>query len=278
MNIERITFPEPSLCRVEVREDAAAYEAAVHELYERRRRFYPVAGWPEGGAPLEAIEAQYGADTFRAAAIDHLLLHEFPALRAEVCFKEDLFPLTDTEPELLNLDGGGFAAACTFAVAPRVQLGPYTGQTMAGESPAAALNALVDRLAREAGATPPEYAIQAGYEQRLEELRQRLAQQNLPLERFLQQTQQTQAGLEASLREGAAQALAQKIVLVQIARSEGLFPSEAELDAEISRMVALSAQNAYARSNPAARQSISNRMALNRAVDFLMKNNALQTP
>lgn len=275
MKIEHVSFPQAGVCRVEVSEDAAAYLAAVQQLYERRRRFYPVAGWPQGDAPLAAIEETYGVDTFRADAIDHLLLQHFPALRAALCAERELFPLTDSEPELLRVDEAGFAAACTFAVAPAVQLGAYTGRRAAGETPAAALNALLADLARESGLEPPAYAVQSLCEERLETLRQRLQGSKTTLAQFLEQTQKTQAELEADLRAGAVETLTQKILLVQIARNEGLFPSQAELDAEIDRMVALSDKNRYARTNPAAQQSIAARLALNRAVAFLQEHNTL---
>lgn len=275
MKIERVSFPQPAVCRVEVREDAAAYEAAVQRLYERRRRFYPVPGWPAGDAPLDAIEARYGADTFRAEAIDQLLLQEFPALRAALCAERSLFPLTDSEPELLRLGGDGFAAACTFAVAPPVQLAAYTGRTAAGESQTAALDALLDALAQESGAAPPEYAVRVLCEERLETLRQRLQGSKTTLAQFLERTQKTQAELEADLRAAAAASLARKIVLVQVARSEGLFPTQAQLDAELDRMASISAQNRYARTNPAAQQSIAQRLALHNAREFLQAHNTL---
>lgn len=275
MKIERVSFPQPAVCRVEVREDAAAYQAAVQRLYERRRRFYPVPGWPAGDAPLDAIEARYGADTFRAEAIDQLLLQEFPALRAGLCAERSLFPLTDSEPALLRLGGDGFAAACTFAVAPPVQLGAYTGRAAAGESQAAALDALLDTLAREAGVVPPEYAVRILCEERLDALRGQLQARQASLEQLLAQTQKTSAQLEAELRAAAAASLAREIVLVQVARSERLFPTQAQLDAELDHMASISAQNRYARTNPAAQQSIAQRLALHNAREFLQAHNAL---
>lgn len=271
MQIEEVAFPQEGLCRVVVRETADAYHAAVEQLYQKRRQFYPVQGWPGGDAPLEAIERAYGVDTFRVEAIDHLLLYGFSPLRAKLCAERGLFALTDTEPELLWADENGFAAACTFAVAPPVRLGQYTGFAMADEP--SAWNALLARIAAQAGIDPPAYAVRAETEARLEQLRQQLSAQKQSLEQLLGQAKKTQADLEADLQGQVREALAQKILLVQVARSEGLFPTEAELDAEIERMVALSAQNAYARTNPAARQSIADRMALRRALEFLHAHN-----
>jgi hypothetical protein len=273
MKIEQVSFPEPSLCRVEVSEEGTAYEAAVQQLYQKRKRFYPVNGQE---ATLEQIEEIYGVGTFRLEALNDLLESGFPPLRATLCAERDLIPLTDGAPELLRLDQDGFAAACTFAVAPQIKLGQCTGRTSTGRTEAEALGKLVAELAQEATVEPPEYAVEAQAEDQTEQLRVQLAQQQSSLEAFLQQCGKTEAELQSDLRQQARENLRQKIVLIQIARDNGLRPTTQELDAEIERMITLSPQNAYARQNLSARQHIANRIAQNRAVAFLREGNELR--
>lgn len=272
MQITQVTYPQEGLCTIQVREDAAAYEAIIQLLYQRRAQFYPVPGYEKGQAPRAAIEARYGAEVFRLEAINHLLTHRFPALRSEYCLQHGLIPLTDDDPHLLSDDETGFAAACTFALVPTAPVTGYAGNALPGDE-RSGVKALLEQVAAACGVQPCDWAVQFVAENRRDALEDKLREGKTTLADFLRQHGKTEADLAADLADAVRGDLAQTIVLMNVARQEGLETTSEQLEAELAHMESISEQNRYARSNPAARLNIAKRLTVQRTLDWLRAHN-----
>jgi len=272
MQITKVSFPQQDVCCVEVKEEAASYEALIQKFYEENKKFFPVRGYAEGTAPREVIEQQYGAQAFRLDVINHLLVYEYPALQSVLCNVRGLTPLTEAEPRLVSDDDTGFVVECTFALVPQLAVTGYTGNTLPGGR-LDGTKQLLDQVAEQSGLQPCEYAVQVEAANRLEALQAKLREANANMADFLKQTGKTEQQVREDLRQMARQDLAQKIALLNITRQEGLAATEQQVDAEIERMVAISEQNAYARTNPTARRSIAARLSNQRTLEWLAEHN-----
>ncbi len=84
----------------------------------------------------------------------------------------------------------------------------------------------------------PESLVVSETNERLHNLGQRLAEQKLDFETFLQITNQSADSLLATLREDAARAVRIDLALRALVRAEGLEPTEQEIDDEFERTAA----------------------------------------
>lgn len=277
MKIETISFPEPGACCVTVREGAEIYEKAICEQFDRLRALYPVPGYAPGKAPRSAAEQQYGSETFRMEAMNHLLLYEFPALLADVCRERDIIPLCEPVPQLREESPDGFSVDCRFAVLDAsCRLGVCIGRRFA--SPAqgggTALNALLDAVLADSQIPIPQFAVQALAEERRERILEQLHGRDTTLDRFLAVVGKTQPQFDADLEAAARRDLGQKAMLFAVARQEKLGAGPQEVAAEIDRMIVFSDQNRYALSNRSAQFHIAQRLTLEKARCYLLKNNS----
>lgn len=275
MQITQVTFPQPDLCVMQVREDAAPYEAEIQHQYEQYRQYYPVRGVDAADVTRELIEQRYGVQTFRLEAINHLLTYEFPALRAQYCMQNGLWPLTDTDPHLLSDDETGFAVECTFALMPQHPVTGYTGHTLPGNGHTG-VKTLLAQTAAACGVAPCDWAVQFVAESRIETLQEKLREGGSSLDTFLKNTDKTRAELHQDLCESVHSDLAQGIVLYNVARQEGLLTTPEQLEEEIARMEKISAMNNYARTNPTAQMNISVRLHNQRALEWLRAHNRFE--
>lgn len=276
MQITQVSYPQPDLCCLRVREDAAAYEAAIEQQYQQFGKFYSVPGYEKGQAPRAAIEAQVGMQVFRLEAINQLLTYQFAALQAEFCLQQGLVPLTEAEPHLLSDDETGFAVDCTFALVPTAPVSGYAGNALPGDE-RSGVKALLDQVAAACGVQPCDWAVQYLAESRRDALEEKLREGKTTLAEFLRRHDKTEADLAADLAEAVRGDLAQTIVLMNVARQEGLQTTPEQLEAELARMEAISEQNRYARSNPSARLNIAKRLTVQRTLEWLRAHNTFET-
>ncbi|MBQ7859492.1 MAG: hypothetical protein IJ347_05110 [Faecalibacterium sp.] len=274
MQITHVTYPQPDVCCVQVREDAAPYEAVIQQQYQQFGKFYTVPGYEQGKAPREAIERQVGAQVFRLEAINHLLAYEFAALQAQLCSEQKLVPLTEPEPHLISDDETGFVVECTFAVVPKVEVAGYTDHAIQGGPDG--VKQLLAQVAAQCGVTVCDYAVEVESANRREAIEGRLREAGMTLADFLQKGEKTEEQLAADLAASVRADFAQRIVLQNIARQEGLLTTAQQLDEELTRMEAISEQNRYARTNPAAQRSIAQRLTNRRTLDWLRQHNRLE--
>ena len=275
MQITHVTYPQPDVCCVRVREDAAAYEAVIQQQYQQFGKFYTVPGYEKGQAPREAIEQRYGMQVFRLEAINHLLAYEFAALQAQLCSEQGLVPLTDPEPHLIADDETGFVVDCTFAVVPQVAVTGYNNCVLS-DNARDGIRKLLAQVAAQCGVTVCDYAVEAETANRREALENKLRENGMTLAVFLQQGGKTEEELTADLTAAVQADFAQRIVLQNIARQENLLTTPQQLDEELTRMEAISEQNRYARTNPAAQRSIAQRLTNRRTLDWLCAHNRFE--
>ena len=94
----------------------------------------------------------------------------------------------------------------------------------------AALMALSDLVAEE---DAPEVLVDSETNERLQDLGQRLAQQKLSFETFMQVTNQTPDQLLETLRTDARRAVRVDLAMRALVKAEGLEPSDEEIDEEL---------------------------------------------
>jgi trigger factor len=96
---------------------------------------------------------------------------------------------------------------------------------------------IIDYATSNATVELPEVMIANEVEIMRDELRARLAEQRIPLDRYLELSRQTPEELQAELREPASRRVKTLLVLSAIAEQEGIDATDAEIDAEVERQL-----------------------------------------
>ena len=97
---------------------------------------------------------------------------------------------------------------------------------------------IIDFATSNATVELPEVMIANEVEIMRDELRARLAEQQIGIDRYLELARQSPEELMAELREPASQRVKTLLVLTAIAEQEGIDASDAEIDAEVERQLA----------------------------------------
>jgi trigger factor len=84
----------------------------------------------------------------------------------------------------------------------------------------------------------PIAMVDTEIENQITQMRSRVAQSGMDLETFLQMSNQTEEDLREDMREDAARRVRNSLVLQQVTEEENLLITEADIEAEIDRMVA----------------------------------------
>lgn len=106
------------------------------------------------------------------------------------------------------------------------------------QSTLALRNATLEALAELVAEEPPQSLIDAEVERNLHDLQHRLEAQKATISDYLEATQQPAEEFVASLRQAAVPAVKVDLALRAVARTEGMEPTEADIDAEIDRLAA----------------------------------------
>lgn len=99
------------------------------------------------------------------------------------------------------------------------------------------LDEIIRQMAEGATVDLPSVMIDEAVESDVNSLRGRLAQQRMPLETYLRQVGQSEEEMRAEMRPEAAKRLRNSLVLRTIAEREGIEVTDADVEAEIDRMV-----------------------------------------
>ena len=99
------------------------------------------------------------------------------------------------------------------------------------------LDEIIRLMAEGATIDLPAVMIDEAVESDVNSMRGRLAQQRLPLETYLRQVGQTEEEMRAEMRPEAARRLRNSMLLRTIAEREGIEVSDADMDAEIERLL-----------------------------------------
>lgn len=105
---------------------------------------------------------------------------------------------------------------------------------------------LIDKASTNARVEIPRLMIEKEIQYMVKDLDRRLRMQNKDIDKFLTSSGQTIADLREQMQTGAEKRIKNRLVLEQIAKEEGLFISDEELQEELEKMVTLHPSSAEA--------------------------------
>lgn len=121
----------------------------------------------------------------------------------------------------------------------------------------------------------PDAMIDTQVETMIEEFAQRIAQQGLSFEQYLQFSGATIDKMKEQVRPEAVSRIQSSLVLEQIAKDENIEVSDADVDAEIEKMAAMYGMEAGKLKEymgDAEKESMKKDLAIQKAVDLIMDN------
>ena len=121
----------------------------------------------------------------------------------------------------------------------------------------------------------PEAMIETQVETMIEEFAQRIAQQGLSFEQYMQFSGVTMDKMREQVRPDALSRIQSSLVLEQIAKDENIEVSDADVDVEVEKMAAaynMEADKLKEYMGDAERESMKKDLAVQKAVDLIMEN------
>ena len=117
--------------------------------------------------------------------------------------------------------------------------------------------------------------IDTQVESMIEEFAQRIAQQGLSFEQYMQFSGMTMDKMKDQVRPEAVSRIESSLVLEQIAKDENIEVSDADVDAEIDKMASMygmEADKIKEYMGDAEKESMKKDLAIQKAVDLIMDN------
>ena len=121
----------------------------------------------------------------------------------------------------------------------------------------------------------PDAMIDTQVESMIEEFAQRIAQQGLSFEQYMQFSGMTMDKMKDQVRPEAVSRIKSSLVLEQIAKDENIEVSDADVDAEIDKMASMygmEADKIKEYMGDAEKESMKKDLAIQKAVDLIMDN------
>ena len=121
----------------------------------------------------------------------------------------------------------------------------------------------------------PDAMIDTQVESMIEEFAQRIAQQGLSFEQYMQFSGMTMDKMKDQVRPEAVSRIESSLVLEQIAKDENIEVSDADVDAEIDKMASMygmEADKIKEYMGDAEKESMKKDLAIQKAVDIIMDN------
>ena len=121
----------------------------------------------------------------------------------------------------------------------------------------------------------PDAMIDTQVESMIEEFAQRIAQQGLSFEQYMQFSGMTMDKMKDQVRPEAVSRIESSLVLEQIAKDENIEVSDADVDAEIDKMASMygmEADKIKEYMGDAEKESMKKELAIQKAVDLIMDN------
>lgn len=136
-------------------------------------------------------------------------------------------------------------------------------------------NAVVEKVVENITVELPDPMIDEQVQQMIQEFASRIAQQGLSFEQYMQMTGMTQDALTAQMRPEAEKRIKTRLALEAVAAAENIKATAKELDQEIENMAAMyqmEVDKIKDMIGDAEKEQISQDLAVQKAVDFVVKN------
>lgn len=118
---------EHNMAKLTVTVEAAAFDKALNQAYNREKNQIMIPGFRRGKAPRKLIESRYGKNVFYEGAGNILISEEYPKAYDE----SGLAIVSQPELEIVQMETGkDFIFTALVAVKPEVTLGKYMGITV----------------------------------------------------------------------------------------------------------------------------------------------------
>ena len=133
----------------------------------------------------------------------------------------------------------------------------------------------IDKIVDKSTMELPDAMIDTQVESMIEEFAQRIAQQGLSFEQYMQFSGMTMDKMKDQVRPEAVSRIESSLVLEQIAKDENIEVSDADVDAEIDKMASMygmEADKIKEYMGDAEKESMKKDLAIQKAVDLIMDN------
>ena len=132
-------------------------------------------------------------------------------------------------------------------------------------------NDLLDKLAEITEVEIPEVMVNSELDAMVQNYEQRMMQQGLSLQQFLQITQQTMEGLRDSMKEDAKKRIKINLALDEIAKKEKIAVTEDDLNAEFQKMADMYGMDVEEVKKYVPDSTLKDDLRLQKALDLLKK-------
>ena len=144
MTVKSCEKVEKSQVALTIEVNAAEFEAAVENAYQKMRRKISVPGFRPGKAPRKMIEKLYGAGVFYSDAVDIALPEAYTQAIGQSGLDVVGYPAIEIVAD--KIDENGFTFKAIVAVYPEVELGQYKGVSAVKEEAKVTADDVKERL------------------------------------------------------------------------------------------------------------------------------------
>lgn len=135
---------------------------------------------------------------------------------------------------------------------------------------------ILGKLASAAEGELPSVLVETAYQNEMQQFQQQLQMQRLSLDRYLSQIQQTREAFTARVRAVAEQNTRARMALLQIAQSEGLVPTDAEIDAQLAQKAERAKKTLEEVKAKTDVRALRRNEAIRRAADYVVDHSTIE--
>lgn len=141
---------------------------------------------------------------------------------------------------------------------------------------ARAKNEILAKLAAATEGELPSVLVESAYQNEMKQFQQQLQMQRVTLDRYLSQTQQTREAFTARVRAAAEHNTRARMALLQIAQTEGLVPTDAEIDAQLAQKAERAKKTLEEVKEKTDLRALRQNEAIRRAADYVVEHSTIE--
>lgn len=141
---------------------------------------------------------------------------------------------------------------------------------------ARAKNEILAKLAAATEGELPSVLVESAYQNEMKQFQQQLQMQRVTLDRYLSQTQQTREAFTARVRAAAEHNTRARMALLQIAQTEGLAPTDAEIDAQLAQKAERAKKTLEEVKEKTDLRALRQNEAIRRAADYVVEHSTIE--